>query len=98
MTPTRATDPTTSVLLPAPRAVRTTPLRLAAWTRQLDAPADEPTRTKLLARAGGLTAVVGLVLYLSWRVAFTMPPGGSSAWFAWALVCFEALAAVRADR
>lgn len=64
---------------------------LAAWTKQLAAPAPESRKSKLLARAGGLVAVIGLLMYLTWRIAFTIPAGGSTVWFAWALVGFEAL-------
>jgi cellulose synthase (UDP-forming) len=40
---------------------------------------------------GGVTAVLALIAYLTWRVAFTIPAGGSDEVAAWALVSFEAL-------
>ena len=64
---------------------------LSAWTNQLASPVPEPLRTKWLARIGGLTAVIGLVLYISWRIGYTLPHGGSTARVAWALVAFESL-------
>jgi cellulose synthase (UDP-forming) len=69
-------------------------LRLAAWTRQIGAPADEPVRTRNLARIGGLAALTALAAYLTWRVAFTLPVDGGSRWVAWLLIGFEALPAI----
>jgi cellulose synthase (UDP-forming) len=65
--------------------------RLAAWTRYLDSPAPEPAAARRLARAGGVVAVGSLVLYLSWRVLFTLPPHGPSHSLALVLIVFEAL-------
>jgi cellulose synthase (UDP-forming) len=38
-----------------------------------------------------LTAILALAAYLTWRVGFTLPAGGSSRNIAWILVSFEAL-------
>jgi cellulose synthase (UDP-forming) len=76
-----------------PDIALTTPaeqLRLANWTRQLGAPADESRRSRTMARIGGTAAITSLVAYLTWRVAFTLPVGGDRA-VAWLLIAFEAL-------
>ena len=44
-----------------------------------------------MAHVGGLTAIVALVAYLSWRIAFTLPGHGWDRSVAIALVAFEAL-------
>jgi len=44
-----------------------------------------------MAHLGGVVAVAVLILYLLWRVMFTMPAGGSNLMMAWILVGFEAL-------
>lgn len=70
----------------------TRPIDLSAWTRQLGSPEPESRRSQLLARIGGLTAVIGLLMYLTWRIAYTLPSGAQgNTTVAWALVCFEAL-------
>jgi cellulose synthase (UDP-forming) len=66
-------------------------IRLASWTRQLGAPADEPRRTRVVARIGGLAALTSLLAYLTWRVAYTLPADSGSRWVAWLLIGFEAL-------
>src|SRR4051812_19668065 len=65
-------------------------IRLASWTRQLGAPADESRRVRIMARIGGLAALTSLVAYLTWRIAFTLPVGGDRT-VAWVLIGFEAL-------
>ncbi|MEZ2391529.1 glycosyltransferase [bacterium RCC_150] len=40
---------------------------------------------------GGIAAIAALVMYLTWRIAFTMPAGGWDHAIAWTLVTFEAL-------
>lgn len=44
-----------------------------------------------MAHIGGIAAIAALVLYLTWRVAFTLPAGGWNLGIAWTLVIFEAL-------
>ena len=51
----------------------------------------ESTRSRLLARAGGLAALTSLLVYLTWRVVFTLPAGGWNRTAAWVLITFEAL-------
>lgn len=68
------------------------PFRLASWTRQLGAPADESRRSRTLARIGGVAALTSLLAYLTWRVAFTLPAADSgNRSVAWLLIGFEAL-------
>ena len=57
----------------------------------MGSPRPEPSRSRLLAHVGGLTAILALVAYLSWRVAFTIPAGGWDEVAAWLLITFEAL-------
>jgi cellulose synthase (UDP-forming) len=64
---------------------------VAGWAHLLGSPRREPSRSQLLARVGGVTAVLALIAYLWWRVAFTIPVGGWDEAAAWALVSFEAL-------
>ena len=69
----------------------TEPFRLASWTRQLGAPADESRRSRTIARIGGVAALTSLVAYLTWRVAFTLPAESGGRSVAWLLIGFEAL-------
>ncbi|MCU1492617.1 MAG: hypothetical protein JWO62_381 [Acidimicrobiaceae bacterium] len=64
---------------------------IAAWARLLGSPAPEPSRSRSLARCGGLAATGVLVAYLTWRIAFTLPNGEWNRTVAWALVSFEIL-------
>ena len=64
-------------------------LRLAGWTRLLGAPGPEAARVRRSARLGGVIALLSLMAYLTWRVAFTLPPGPR--WAAWLFLAFEAL-------
>jgi cellulose synthase (UDP-forming) len=66
-------------------------LELAAWTRQLRAPRPEDHRTRRMAHLGGVAAITSLVLYLTWRIGYTLPASGSSRSVAWLLIAFEAL-------
>jgi cellulose synthase (UDP-forming) len=66
-------------------------LELAAWTGQLRSPRPESRRVAMMAHVGGVAAITALVLYLTWRIAFTMPAGGASRTVAWLLIAFEAL-------
>ena len=77
----------------APRARGTgdpTP-RLAGWASVLSAPGPEPARSRRLAHLGGLASVTALVAYLTWRIGWTLPAGGTDRAIAWTLVVFEAL-------
>ena len=64
---------------------------IASWAADLEAPGPEPSRSRHLAHFGGIVAIVAPVLYLAWRIAFTLPPAGSDLVAAWCLVVFEAL-------
>jgi cellulose synthase (UDP-forming) len=64
---------------------------LAGWVAHLEPPGPEAPRARLLARAGGVAAVVALAVYLCWRIGWTLPAHGSNRWVAWTLVVFEAL-------
>ncbi|MBM0126469.1 glycosyltransferase [Pimelobacter simplex] len=64
---------------------------LAGWTGFLDPPGPERARTRALARVGGLVAVTAVVVYLTWRIADTLPPSGWNRTAAWILVGFEAI-------
>ncbi len=65
--------------------------RLAGWAYLLRPPRREAARSRQLAHVGGVTALTSLVVYLTWRVLFTMPSGGWDLAAAWTLVVFEAL-------
>ena len=64
---------------------------LAGWAYLLGPPRPEPRRSQQLAHLGGLVSILALLLYLTWRVAFTMPEGGWDSVAAWTLVVFEAV-------
>ncbi|WP_158296514.1 glycosyltransferase family 2 protein [Nocardioides albidus] len=64
---------------------------LAGWAYTLGAPGPEAPRTRLLARIGGVVAIVAVTAYLAWRITATLPPDGWNRTAAWVLVGFEAL-------
>jgi cellulose synthase (UDP-forming) len=64
---------------------------IASWAADLEAPGPELPRSRNLAHLGGIVAIVAPVLYLAWRIAFTLPPAGWNLVAAWCLVVFEAL-------
>lgn len=64
---------------------------LAGWAFLLGAPRPERRRSQLLAHVGGLTAIGALLVYLTWRAAFTIPASGWDRTAAWLLVVFEGL-------
>ena len=70
---------------------RREPRRVAPWALELSSPRAEPSRERALARIGGLTAVVALLAYLTWRLAFTLPSGSWNRGVAFTLIAFEAL-------
>jgi cellulose synthase (UDP-forming) len=67
------------------------PAKVAAWAAQLHAPDVEPVRSRRMAHAGGIAAIGAVLVYLTWRIAFTLPVGGWNLAIAWMLVSFEAL-------
>lgn len=71
---------------------RSAPKRpIAPWAAEMTGVAPEPRRTKYLARAGGVVSVLALLAYLTWRIAYTLPPGSWNRNVAYALIIFEAL-------
>ncbi len=83
---------------PAPAEVRATSASvtvdatLAGWAYLLRSPRAEARSTRTAAHLGGLLALTSLVVYIGWRVLFTLPAGGFDLVAAWLLVGFEALA------
>lgn len=63
----------------------------SGWADLLGAPSAESTRSRRLAHVGGVAALTALVGYLTWRIAFTIPPFGANAVAAGILVTFEAV-------
>ena len=64
---------------------------IAGWAARLGHPGPEARRSRRLAHVGGVAAIAVLVLYLSWRVLFTLPAGEWNLTIAWILITFEAL-------
>ncbi len=64
---------------------------IAGWAARLGPPGPEAPRSRRLAHVGGIAAIAALVMYLTWRVLFTMPSGEWNLAIAWILVTFEAL-------
>lgn len=44
-----------------------------------------------MAHVGGVTSAAALLVYILWRIAYTMPSAGPDLFAAWALVVFEGL-------
>lgn len=87
---TAGPGPTTP--LEASRARVTPDAVLAGWAYLLRPPRREAARTRAAAHLGGVVALLSLVLYLGWRVLFTLPAGGVDLVAAVALVTFEGAA------
>ncbi|WP_157366221.1 glycosyltransferase family 2 protein [Arthrobacter sp. Soil763] len=64
---------------------------IAGWAARLGPPGPEAPRSRRLAHVGGVAAIAALVLYLTWRVLFTLPSGQWNLTVAWILLTFEAL-------
>lgn len=90
-TPARTPAPGRHAAARASAARVETDARLAGWAYLLGRPRPEPSRSRRLAHLGGLVSITALVLYLTWRVAFTMPGSGFDRTAAWTLVVFEAI-------
>lgn len=71
---------------PAPVESRST-----GWAAWMAPPGPESRRSKITSRLGGAVALGALALYLTYRVAFTLPTHGSGVYVAWALVALEAM-------
>jgi cellulose synthase (UDP-forming) len=65
--------------------------RIAGWAHLLGRPGPEPVRSRRLAHLGGLVSLLSLLIYLTWRIGFTMPEAGFDRAAAWTLIAFEAL-------
>ena len=74
----------------AGRASVTPDARLAGWADLLGRPAPEGRQSRLLARAGGVAGPVALLLYVAWRVRYTLPFGSPDLVLALVLLAFEA--------
>ena len=66
---------------------------VAPWALEITNPQNEQPRDRALARIGGVTAVLALLAYLTWRLAFTLPVGSWNRTVAFTLIAFEALLA-----
>ncbi len=62
---------------------------LSGWATLLGPPGPEPVHSRRLAHTGAIVSLLSLLLYVSWRIAFTLPPGGWDRVAAWVLVAFE---------
>lgn len=76
---------------PPPALVEEPRPAVAGWADLLGPPAPESPRSRRMAHLGGLVAITAMLVYLSWRVLFTLPGGGTDAVAAWVLVSFEAI-------
>lgn len=54
-------------------------------------PAAGTARSQRIAHLGVVVSITALLLYLIWRIGFTLPAGGSDLVAAWLLVIFEAV-------
>ena len=77
-------------LAPPRRASRAAPA-LAGWAYLLGRAPTRAPRSRQLAHLGGLVSILALLLYVTWRVAFTLPTDGWNLVAAWTLVVFEAV-------
>lgn len=63
---------------------------VTAWSEQLGTPMPESARSRRLAHLGGLAAGPSPAMYLTWRIAVTLPSGPGLI-VAISLVAFEAV-------
>ena len=75
----------------ARRAWLTSDAKIAGWASLMGPPFRESTRSRRLAHVGGLAAASALILYVTWRIVFTLPTGGWNLAAAGLLVTFEAI-------
>lgn len=64
---------------------------IAGWAARLGTPGPESPRSRRWAHLGAVAAIAALVLYLCWRILFTLPSDEGDLTVAWILVTFEAL-------
>lgn len=62
---------------------------VTGWAAVLGPMLRESTRSRVTARLGVVSSISALVIYVTWRVAFTLPAGGWNLVAAWILVSFE---------
>lgn len=63
---------------------------VAGWVDLMGRPRPEGTRSRHLAHLGGFAAIGSIVIYVTWRILFTIPDGGFDRTAAWILIAFEA--------
>jgi cellulose synthase (UDP-forming) len=88
MTSQRATAPNR---VRAQRARLASDARVAGWASLMEPLRQESARSRRLAHVGGLAAALALILYVGWRIVFTLPVGGWNLAAAVLLVTFEAV-------
>lgn len=71
------------------RAVMRPGALVAGWAAVMAPMLRETTRSRTLARVGVLCSISALLLYITWRVGFTLPTGGWNLTAALILVTFE---------
>lgn len=62
---------------------------LAGWARGIEYLGTETSRSSIAAHVGVLSSITALLLYVTWRIFFTLPSGGWNLVAAWILVAFE---------
>lgn len=70
-------------------AIRRARSPIAPWAQGIGPPEPEATRSRLLARTGGIVSVLALAAYVTWRLAFTLPSGSWNRAVAFTLIGFE---------
>lgn len=85
--PGRRVTPTEGARLVTPVRVRRARLGagsvLRGWAVDLDPLTTESAWSKLWARTGVIASIVALVVYVTWRIVFTLPPSGWNLVAAW---------------
>ncbi len=64
--------------------------KLAGWVAGVRPMVSESAHSRRLAHLGVVAAITALVIYITWRIFFTLPRGGFDLVAAWLLVAFEA--------
>lgn len=62
---------------------------LRGWAVDLEPLTVESNWSKTWARVGVLASITALLVYVTWRIVFTLPPNGWNLVAAWLLVAFE---------
>ena len=69
---------------------------MRGWASGLEPMTTETRWSRTWSHLGILISITALVIYLTWRIVFTLPPGGWNLVAAWLLIAFEAVPAGRA--